>query len=563
MTTTTPSPTTTTTATTISTTTRPPSCPAFIIVIRVVLVIVFQPALNNSQSVEFQQQARTIENACDLIYRLRYQSRFLRTVVTAFRLSRNRMSNVETDVNLVFNDTSPERLPESSDVVETLAKAINDSTSGFNLTVVPGSISVTSEPRSRAMPQFRTNDTFIADLLVSTSEAFRARASLIKTELEPFFVEDFQPDFISLTPTSFSNGSIIHMTDIIVTANSTFPSDMQIIATLTRAAESGNLSITIISISGTATTTSNTLAPTTTTTTTPSPNTTTTTTTTTTTAAATTTTTAAAAAAISTTTRSPSRPALVIEIRVLIVIIFQPALTDPQSVEFQQQARPIENACDLIYRLRYQSRFLRTVVTAFRLSRNRMDNVETDVDLVFNDTSPEPLPESSDVVETLANALNDSTSGFNLTVVPGSISVTSKPRSRAIPQFRTNDTFIADLSVSTSEAFRARASLIKTELEPFFVEDFQPDFISLTPTSFSNGSIHMTDIIVTTNSTFPSDMQMIATLTRAAESGNLSITIISINGTDTAVSAGEISKKINLLSAFGLTLLSLYVALPW
>ncbi|KAG5265597.1 hypothetical protein AALO_G00244240 [Alosa alosa] len=450
----------------------------------------FQPALNNSQSVEFQQQARTIENACDLIYRLRYQSRFLRTVVTAFRLSRNRMDNVETDVNLVFNDTSPERLPESSDVVETLAKAINDSTSGFNLTVVPGSISVTSEPRSRAMPQFRTNGTFIADLSVSTSEAFRARASLIKTELEPFFVEDFQPDFISLTPTSFSNGSIIHMTDIIVTANSTFPRDMQMIATLTRAAESGNLSITIISISGT-------------------------------------------------------------------------ALTDPQSVEFQQQARPIENACDLIYRLRYESRFLRTVVTAFRLSRNRMDNVETDVDLVFNDTSPEPLPESSDVVETLANALNDSTSGFNLTVVPGSISVTSEPRSRAIPQFRTNDTFIADLSVSTSEAFRARASLIKTELEPFFVDDFQPDFISLTPTSFSNGSIiHMTNITVTTNSPFPSDMQIIATLTRAAESGNLSITIISINGTDTAVS-GEISNKINLLIAFGLTLLSLYVALPW
>lgn len=55
-----------------------------------------------------------------------------------------------------------------------------------------------------------------------------------------------------------------------------------------------------------------------------------------------------------------------------------------------------------------------------------MSNVETDVDLVFNENSTETLPESSEVVETLATAINSPPSSFNLTVVPGSISVISK-----------------------------------------------------------------------------------------------------------------------------------------
>lgn len=45
---------------------------------------------------------------------------------------------------------------------------------------------------------------------------------------------------------------------------------------------------------------------------------------------------------------------------------------------------------------------------------------------MFNDTSPEPLPESSDVVETLAEAIKNPTSSLNQIVVTGSISVTSE-----------------------------------------------------------------------------------------------------------------------------------------
>lgn len=55
-----------------------------------------------------------------------------------------------------------------------------------------------------------------------------------------------------------------------------------------------------------------------------------------------------------------------------------------------------------------------------------MDNVETDIDLQFNQSSTEPLPKSKDVVETLVKAINNSTSGFNLSVVNNSIAVTSK-----------------------------------------------------------------------------------------------------------------------------------------
>ena len=71
---------------------------------------------------------------------------------------------------------------------------------------------------------------------------------------------------------------------------------------------------------------------------------------------------------------------------------------------------------------------LRQMLSPFyrQVSRNRMDSVETDLDLEFNETSTEPLPQSSEVVETLVDAVNDPTSGFDVEVVAESIVVTSK-----------------------------------------------------------------------------------------------------------------------------------------
>lgn len=55
-----------------------------------------------------------------------------------------------------------------------------------------------------------------------------------------------------------------------------------------------------------------------------------------------------------------------------------------------------------------------------------MDSVETDVELVFNEASTEPLPESTDVTTTLSTALTNPPSGFNLTVIADSIIVMSE-----------------------------------------------------------------------------------------------------------------------------------------
>ena len=71
---------------------------------------------------------------------------------------------------------------------------------------------------------------------------------------------------------------------------------------------------------------------------------------------------------------------------------------------------------------------LRQMLSPFyrQVSRNRMDEVEADLDLMFDETSTEPLPQSSEVVETLVDAVNDPTSDFDVEVVAESIVVTSK-----------------------------------------------------------------------------------------------------------------------------------------
>lgn len=63
----------------------------------------------------------------------------------------------------------------------------------------------------------------------------------------------------------------------------------------------------------------------------------------------------------------------------------------------------------------------------YRLSRSRTDSVETDLDLQFNETSPEPIPDSTDVVRTLTEGLANPPAGFALNVTD--VTVTSKNKS--------------------------------------------------------------------------------------------------------------------------------------
>uniref|UniRef100_G3Q722 SEA domain-containing protein n=1 Tax=Gasterosteus aculeatus TaxID=69293 RepID=G3Q722_GASAC len=73
---------------------------------------------------------------------------------------------------------------------------------------------VTTEAVTTRRLSFRSaGETFITDLLNTSSAAFQRRASLITSNLEPFYQRAFT-SFRSLTVTSFSNGSIINNMDI-------------------------------------------------------------------------------------------------------------------------------------------------------------------------------------------------------------------------------------------------------------------------------------------------------------------------------------------------------------
>lgn len=68
------------------------------------------------------------------------------------------------------------------------------------------------------------------------------------------------------------------------------------------------------------------------------------------------------------------------------------------------------------------------IVFCFRgVARTRAEqNVEAELELVFNETSTEPIPANNEIVETLKVAATTSDSGFNLELVVSSISVVSK-----------------------------------------------------------------------------------------------------------------------------------------
>ncbi|XP_062388085.1 uncharacterized protein LOC134076815 [Sardina pilchardus] len=289
----------------------------------------------------------------------------------------------------------------------------------------------------------------------------------------------------------------------------------------------------------------------------------------------TTTTTTTATTTTTTTTTQPARPAPTVVLQVVLTIVYTEELSNPQSQEFQQQAAQVVAVCDAIYRTQYGTLFVRTIVVAFRQSsRNRVDDVETDVELVFNENSTESVPESADIVNTLKEAVSDPASNYTLPVDVDSIKVTSAPRTASNVQFATSDTFNTALSNSSSTTFKDRASLIKGQLEPFFIEDFSPLFISLNAKSFSNGSIiHETDLTFTADGTLPNSTAIYNTMLRAAQSGNLTFTITTLNGTAPAPADGATttapatpgvgSSMGGLFSSWSLVVISLLVPLQW
>uniref|UniRef100_A0A087Y4B9 SEA domain-containing protein n=1 Tax=Poecilia formosa TaxID=48698 RepID=A0A087Y4B9_POEFO len=117
------------------------------------------------------------------------------------------------------------------------------------------------------------------------------------------------------------------------------------------------------------------------------------------------------------------------------------------------------------------------------------------------------------------------------------------------------ETFTTDLLNPSSAAFKSRAALIKSYLEPLFQREFSTlrDFIV---TSFSNGSIINNMNLKFSAAFAPSNIQIAEVLLKAASNvTTFNIDTGSILVDDTAVSSG-VSHNISLITALSLVLLS-------
>ncbi|XP_044197775.1 transcription initiation factor TFIID subunit 12-like isoform X2 [Thunnus albacares] len=294
----------TTTTTSTTTTAAPPP----VVVLTATVVEPFVEELTNSSSPEFQTLAAKVVAVYDVIYSAKYGVIFIRSFVIEFRpaVARTRMENTEAEVGIEFNQTaSAAEIPEATDVAQTLVESVSNPNNTFNLTVEADSIQIiqrnntsnsttapptlnttittaaaatttkattkmtsittttvttptttstttTAEAITTRRMTFRSaGETFTSDLSNPSSAAFQSRASMIKSELEPFYQNTFS-SFRSLTVISFSNGSIINNIDLGF-ASTSVPNNTQIANVLVNAASNisaFNIDTTSISVDG-------------------------------------------------------------------------------------------------------------------------------------------------------------------------------------------------------------------------------------------------------------------------------------------------------------------------
>ncbi|KAG5850999.1 hypothetical protein ANANG_G00088360 [Anguilla anguilla] len=117
--------------------------PTQVLILQATLEVPFVPALENSQSTEYQVLATTVIGFYDVIFSSRYGLLFERTEVRSFS---RREEGTAVEVALIFNGTSSETLPSTDDVAETLIRAVTDPdstlTTRFNVTLIVDSIRV-------------------------------------------------------------------------------------------------------------------------------------------------------------------------------------------------------------------------------------------------------------------------------------------------------------------------------------------------------------------------------------------------------------------------------------
>ncbi|XP_062372607.1 uncharacterized protein LOC134060052 [Sardina pilchardus] len=279
------------------------------------------------------------------------------------------------------------------------------------------------------------------------------------------------------------------------------------------------------------------------------------------------TTTATTAAAATTTTASPiTTPRYIVAMTFAMTRTYIADYNNPQTQAYQTLVASIVTWSEPIYKAKYGSRFFRVAVKSLRaVTRYRADNTEAEIDVEFDQSVPDIVPETTEVLQQLQEAA----SPVDLSVDTSTISVLHEPKVMANVQFTTTNgtTSTVTLAAVNSTAYRDTTSRIKSELEPFFLEDYSTNFVSLNPTTYADGTVFansyvtQSNLYFTYNATLPSATAIYNTMVRAAASGNLTINIVSVNGT--AVSSGSITSRISLGTTFSLTLLAVIATQSW
>ncbi|XP_036002342.1 mucin-5AC [Fundulus heteroclitus] len=483
------------------------------------------------------------------------------------------VKNPNITLNVTFEENSIEviRTPSTTEAPSLNTTVSQNSTTNVSTptTVKPTTTRIpTVEQTVTRVLTFRSpGEIFTIDLLNSSSTAFINRAALLKSTLEPLY-RPFFSSFIDLTVTSFSNGSIINNMTLRYTSASA-PNGSQIAQVLVNAASdipAFTIDTTSISVDGTPTSTT---APTTTSTTTKAPTTitATTTTTTTTTTKATTTTTA------STTTTTTEAPPPVFVVAATVVQPYVPQYNDRNSKEFKELEVKVIAVYDIIYRARFGIFFVRSYIIAFRpaITRFRMNGTQAEVGVEFNRTTPvETIPKPETVQEVLVEAVKNPNITLNVTFEENSIEVIRIPSTTKAPALNTTvsqnstaainittpasnvitnattstlstpttvkptptvvqtvkrvltfrspgETFTIDLLNSSSPAFKDRAALLKSTLEPVYRRSF-PSFLKLIVISFRKGSVINEMDLEFASASATNDTEIIQVLVKEASS---------------------------------------------
>ncbi|XP_065806414.1 mucin-22-like [Labrus bergylta] len=597
----------------------------------------FEEALNNRSSTEYIELEKQVVWLCDFIFGQSFGTDFNQTNVIKFSPD---MENVRVSVDLKFNNTLPkDEIPEASAVVEVLVEAVESNSLTFNLTINTTSIKVidstnggsTTSGSTTSVPTTTEKLSVVALDVTLTGEQFEEalnnRSSTEYIELEKqvvwmcdfIFGQSFGTDFNQTSVIKFSPDMENVRVSVDLKFNNTLPKDeipeaSKVVEVFVKALENGsnifNLTINATSIEVIGSTISNG-----TTTTTAGP-----TTSGGSTIVGASSTVGGSGATEATVTTSgsttidgslttsggslPTRGSTTIgsivtqassPVFTLAATLEEPfvdELSDPNSVQFKALEVQVVTVCDIIYRTRYGTLFIRTIVIRFRraIVRTRMEGTQAEVALVFNNTvTEEQIPAEAELVKTLQDALANPNNTFNISVDPATIEVmrdtnttTSSPTAaqtsiatmssvttvlatteqlvtRTLTFRSAGETFTIDLLNPSSSEFINRAAMIKSTLEPVYKATFS-SFRNLTVTSFSNGSIFNNMDLSFANMNVPNGTQIANVLVAAASditAFNIDTSSIFVNGIQVS---GGASHKISLLTASFLVLLSLLLS---